>query len=206
MAAGEDLRHVSFKDVAWLQNFALTETTILDYFALSQFYERTCNNEVLRMQARYTDHPTSGDPSQQLHRMTGIEYGLMTSKPPNLFIIGKWQRHSPQRTALLACYYVLEGAIYMAPSVRDVLEGRLVSAAHHLREALSYGAGHVTFAPARRQYQATEVMGKDSGTGTTSNEHGDGDAGSTSFVDRQLVLQMERVMATADVTNTDQTV
>lgn len=189
--ASEDLRHVSFKDVAWLQNFALTEATVLDYFALSQFYERTCNNEVLRMQARYTDHPSSGDLLlQQLHRMTGIEYGLLASRPPGLFIIGKWQRHSPQRASLLACYYVLEGAIYMAPSVRDVLEGRLASAAHHLREALAYGARHVTYAPARRQYQVSRSGGDEGGGG-------DGP------VDHRLVAQMERVIAAVDVGSND---
>lgn len=199
MAGEEDLRHVSFRDVAWLQNFALTEATVLDYFALSQFYERTCNNEVLRMQARYTDdHPSGEDLIQQLHRMTGIEYGLLASKPPSLFIVGKWQRHSPQRASLLACYYIMEGAIYMAPSVRDVLEGRLVSAAHHLREALSYGASHITYAPACRQYQITRVPGS---TVDAHQEQGQGD--DEVPVDYKLMLQMEKVIAAVRISDTE---
>lgn len=51
-----ELAHVCFKDVAWLQHFPLTDDSVLDYFAMSQFYERTCNNEVLKMQARFTDN------------------------------------------------------------------------------------------------------------------------------------------------------
>lgn len=199
MAGEEDLRHVSFRDVAWLQNFALTEATILDYFALSQFYERTCNNEVLRMQARYTDdHPSGEDLLQQLHKMTGIEYGLLASKPPSLFIIGKWERHSPQRASLLACYYVMEGAIYMAPSVRDVLESRLASAAHHLRETLSYGATHIIYAPARRQYQVTNELDP---SATDQQEQGEDD--DSAAIDHKLILQMEKVIAAVKTSDTD---
>lgn len=53
----EDLEHVCFRDVAWLQSFPLTDESVLDYFAMSPFYDRTCNNEVLRMQARYVGQP-----------------------------------------------------------------------------------------------------------------------------------------------------
>lgn len=51
-----DLAAVCFRDVAWLQHFTLSEASVLEYFSMSQFYDRTCNNEVLLMQARFTDN------------------------------------------------------------------------------------------------------------------------------------------------------
>jgi mediator of RNA polymerase II transcription subunit 6 len=52
----DDLAHVCFRDVSWLQanGGALGRDNALEYFAQSQFYDRTCNNEVLKMQARFT--------------------------------------------------------------------------------------------------------------------------------------------------------
>lgn len=51
----ENLEHVCFRDVSWLQiNGGLRAEMVLEYFSLSQFYDRTCNNEVLKMQARFT--------------------------------------------------------------------------------------------------------------------------------------------------------
>ena len=50
-----DLSNTSFKDVIWLQKFPLIKETILDYFALSPFYDRSCNNEVLRMQTKFSN-------------------------------------------------------------------------------------------------------------------------------------------------------
>ncbi len=41
----EDLSHTCWRHDLWLASYPLTRTTILDYFALSPFYERSCNNE-----------------------------------------------------------------------------------------------------------------------------------------------------------------
>lgn len=58
--------------------------------------------------------------------MTGIEFAVLSSKPPSLFVIGKQQRHSPSKVSLLACYYVLNGSIYMAPDLLSLIDSRLV--------------------------------------------------------------------------------
>ena len=54
----EELAFVCFRDVAWLQACPLTADNVLEYFSLSQFYDRTCNNEVLKMQVSFTENTT----------------------------------------------------------------------------------------------------------------------------------------------------
>lgn len=54
-----DLSNTSFKDVIWLQRFPLSKVSVLDYFSLSPFYDRSCNNEVLKMQTKFTNVATS---------------------------------------------------------------------------------------------------------------------------------------------------
>lgn len=71
-----NLNYVSFKDVSWLQvctlflqhcsnllpsykAYGLDENNVLDYFSLSQFYDRSCNNQVIRMQWQFTGGPTA---------------------------------------------------------------------------------------------------------------------------------------------------
>lgn len=153
-----DLAHVCFRDVAWLQLFPLNKTTVLDYFAMSQFYERTCNNEVLKMQARFTDNEAL---FQQLHKMTGIEYAVLKSVSPNLFIIAKRTRVSPTQTKVLACYYVIDGSIYMAPNLYTVACSRLSASMHYLREAIAYGSSHVGYSPLQQRYLCDNELDTD---------------------------------------------
>lgn len=144
-----DLSHVCFRDVAWLQNIPLDDTSVMDYFAMSQFYDRTCNNEVLKMQARFTDNAAL---LSQLHKMTGVEYAVLSSQPPKLFIIAKQQRHSPEKTSILSLHYVLDGSIYMAPSVHGVIGSRVTLSLYYLNEALKYAKKFVSFDSTSCQY------------------------------------------------------
>ncbi len=58
------LAFVCFRDVSWLQCFELNASSALEYFSMSQFYDRTSNNEVLRMQSRFTDNQSLADQLQ----------------------------------------------------------------------------------------------------------------------------------------------
>ncbi|PJF19236.1 putative mediator complex subunit 6 [Paramicrosporidium saccamoebae] len=156
----EELAYVCFRDVAWLQAYPLTEASVLDYFSLSQFYERTCNNEVLKMQARYTDNAAL---LSQLHKMTGTEFAVVRSTPPKLFVIAKQQRHSSDKVSVLSVYYILNGSIFMAPSLYAVVGNRITASLHHLGEAIDYAKGFLSFDAAACQYvlpttQADSVM------------------------------------------------
>lgn len=63
--APEDPETVSFIDPVWLQQWGLGPENALDYFALSPFYDKSCNNEQCRMQGV--------DPREGLKNLTGLE-------------------------------------------------------------------------------------------------------------------------------------
>jgi mediator of RNA polymerase II transcription subunit 6 len=46
----EDLTDTSWRDDQWLQFYPLNSFTALDYFSMSPFFVRGCNNELARMQ------------------------------------------------------------------------------------------------------------------------------------------------------------
>lgn len=108
----------------------------MDYFATSQFYDQTCNNEQLRMQARFTSQQKPD--WSQLTQMTGVEYSLLESHPPRLFIIVKRLRSSPKQAVITAVYYVLEGTIFMAPTVNQIVASRTAASAHWMHKAMEY--------------------------------------------------------------------
>jgi hypothetical protein len=47
---GDDLSKTTWRDDQWLSFFPLNIFTALDYFSLSPFYDRSCNNELARAQ------------------------------------------------------------------------------------------------------------------------------------------------------------
>lgn len=121
VTAHVDDYNASFRDTVWLQSFPLTAQTVLHYFALSPFYDRSCNNERLKMQRLALD---------QLKNMRGVEYELLPNAakqaPQQLFIVRKQRRSSRTQVEPLAIYYVLDGTIYQAPNIHAMLTSRLV--------------------------------------------------------------------------------
>jgi len=120
----ESLLHVSWHNSQWNPNM-LSSATVLDYFANSSnpFYERNCNNEVLKMQRMSMD---------QLVNMKGTEYVVLHALEP-LFVIRKQIRHSPMQVSPLADYYIIGGTAYQAPDLCSVINSRVLSALDHLR-------------------------------------------------------------------------
>ena len=78
------------------------------------------------------------DPSF-LKKMTGLEYEVLPSPqaPPSLFVVRQLERTSPQFARSLRLFYILDGAIYLAPSLHSVLSKRLSKVAFHAQSALS---------------------------------------------------------------------
>ncbi|XP_009981662.1 PREDICTED: uncharacterized protein LOC104376736, partial [Tauraco erythrolophus] len=81
-----NLLGISWVDSSWIP--ILNNGSVLDYFSerSNPFYDRTCNNEVVKMQRMTLDH---------LNQMVGVEYILLHAQEPILFIIRKQQRQSP---------------------------------------------------------------------------------------------------------------
>lgn len=61
-------------------------------------------------------------------RFTGLEFVVAPSSRPqdDLFVIHKRQRASPTETTVVGAYYILNGNVYQAPSLFEVLNERVV--------------------------------------------------------------------------------
>lgn len=131
----EDKTDVVWIDRVWLSYFPLNEATALEYFSLSQFYDRSCNNEIIKMQRL--------DPALKA-TMEGIEYDLVPQSAPNLFVISKQRRAKgpTPSVSLLAIYYILNGNIYQAPTAHSVISSRVLQSLYHLRTAFDAMQAH----------------------------------------------------------------
>ncbi|CAH1109697.1 unnamed protein product [Psylliodes chrysocephalus] len=130
---------LSWQDSVWIP--ILNTTNVMEYFsqASNPFYDRTCNNEIVKMQRLNPE---------QLQNMTGLEYVLLHVQEPILYVIRKQHRHSPQQLTPLADYYIVAGVVHQAPDLASVLNSRLLSAVHHLQssfeESSSFAKYHAT--------------------------------------------------------------
>ncbi|GJJ09467.1 hypothetical protein Clacol_003690 [Clathrus columnatus] len=77
----------------------LTAQNVLDYFAISMFYDKQSNNQVLRMQTEFTGMPVENE-AEELRRFTGIEFAVVHEQAPNFFVIQKRERLSPDEASL----------------------------------------------------------------------------------------------------------
>lgn len=56
-----------------------------------------------------------------------MEYVLHEVQEPHLFVIRKQKREGPDKVSAQAAYYVLDGSIYQAPQLYNVIGSRVVS-------------------------------------------------------------------------------
>ena len=150
MAAHDNsLDHVTFKDVAWIQTFGLNHFNALDYFSTSQFYDRTCNNEQLKMQTKFNNLE---EMNMELARMVGTEYALVHFQEPVLYVIRKQMRFDQNSVVPVESYYIIEGSIFKAPSVYNVLTARMVNCLHRLGKVLECTQKNSGFDPSSQYH------------------------------------------------------
>lgn len=129
---------ISWHDTAWIQ--ALDACNVMDYFSerSNPFYDRTCNNEIVKMQRLSPD---------QLTNMTGLEYILLHAQEPILYVIRKQHRHSPTQVTPLTDYYILAGVVYQAPDLNSVFNSRMLTTVHYLQSAFEEASSFARYHP-----------------------------------------------------------
>ena len=151
----------SFVDPVFLANFGLSRVNVLDYFLLRLNPFRTSastSNEVLDMQGisigMFMQYGTNGFPmppqtaeeeySKALSRLQGEQYELMAPVNPEFYVmpsplytIRHVKRTNPTTVKVLGIYYVVEGVIYKAPSVRSLMKTNVARTLEGLSGACS---------------------------------------------------------------------
>ena len=149
----------SFVDPVFLARFGLSRQNVVEYFLhpLNPFRtSANTSNEVLGMQGidigRLQQFGTNGIPlppqaaeaelAQALARSTGEQYELLPPATTEgyaqispLYTIRHVLRTNPSTVKVLGIYYVLEGVIYKAPSVRALMKANVTRTAQGLLDA-----------------------------------------------------------------------
>ncbi|KAE8684298.1 Mediator of RNA polymerase II transcription subunit 6 [Hibiscus syriacus] len=131
---GTDMTGICFRDKLWLNTYPLDRNLGFDYFALSPFYDWTCNNEQLRMRSI---HPLD---ISQLSKMTWLEYMLSEVMEPQLLVFRKQKRDSAEKVTPMLAYYILDGSIYQAPQLCNVFAARVGRALYYISKAFTTAA------------------------------------------------------------------
>lgn len=119
-----------FHNPNFLASQPLTPHNILDYFATSPFYDKNCNNEILRMQCQFSEIDVAG----KLQTTIGFFY-TVEDNGNDMYIIAK-KAFDGKSTMLLQIYYSIHGYIYKAQINIAIMEARMIDALWHLNEAL----------------------------------------------------------------------
>uniref|UniRef100_A0A8C5JXM0 Mediator of RNA polymerase II transcription subunit 6 n=1 Tax=Jaculus jaculus TaxID=51337 RepID=A0A8C5JXM0_JACJA len=125
----DNLLGISWVDSSWIP--ILNSGSVLDYFSerSNPFYDRTCNNEVVKMQRLTLEH---------LNQMVAIEYILLHQ-----------QRQSPAQVIPLADYYIIAGVIYQAPDLGSVINSRVLTAVHGIQSAFEEAMSYCRYHPSK---------------------------------------------------------
>ncbi|ORX52589.1 MED6-domain-containing protein [Piromyces finnis] len=151
----QELTTVCFRDPQWLALNPLLIENVIEYFSYSQFYDKTCNNETIKMQSRFNQFDLA-EMNKGLHDMTGIEYEVTLSMPPQLFVIAKQNRKSPTSASPIQYYYVINGTIYQAPNAYMLFANRIITSLHLINISFKEAFKSVRFDPDKGYWWSTD--------------------------------------------------
>ncbi|KAK9476993.1 MED6 mediator subfamily complex component-domain-containing protein [Lipomyces japonicus] len=144
------LDELQWRAPEWIQMFGLRTDNVLEYFSQSPFYDRSSNNQVLKMQSQFNGSLSlPQDLSLALSTMRGVEFIIAMANPASaLWLIRKQDRISSTETTPLATYFVINENIYMAPNVYSIVSSRMLATVCELRSALVLATDNLpNFAP-----------------------------------------------------------
>lgn len=121
---------ICFFDQNFIARQPLTPQNVIEYFSSSQFYDRICLNEILKMQSQFANI----DISDKITKVVGIYYSLEFSAD-NLFVIAK-KDNNGHKTVIIRMYYCISGYIYCAPTMKSVSDCRAIECLFHLNSAI----------------------------------------------------------------------
>lgn len=147
--ATEPLDEIQWKSPEWIQQFGLHTGNVLDYFAESPFYDRTSNNQVLRMQFQFQQIPPNVHPQRYLQskltEMVGVEFVIAYVREPDFWIVRKQRRINSTDTVTEQDYYIIGANVYQAPRVYDILASRMLLTTLSMKRAIDVTNDMSTF-------------------------------------------------------------
>jgi len=151
----QELTTVCFRDPQWLALNPLLMENVIEYFSYSQFYDKTCNNETIKMQSRFNQFETV-EMNKGLRDMTGIEYEVTLAMPPQLFVIVKQNRKSETKVSPVQYYYIINGTIYQAPNAYMLFANRIMTSLHLINISFKEAFKSVRFDPDKGYWWSTD--------------------------------------------------
>lgn len=129
------LDEIQWKSPEWIQQFGLHTGNVLDYFTELPFFDRTSNNQVLKMQFQFQPVPNY-NLQNKLSEMVGVEFIIAFIKEPNFWIIRKQQRINPSTVIPKQDYYIIGANIYQSPRIHDILSSRLLASVLSMKNSI----------------------------------------------------------------------
>jgi len=123
---------------------------VLDYFAMSPFWDRQSNNQVLSMQTQFNDLRQAESTEEALRKMTGVEFAVVHEQPP-VYVIQKQYRRgpSPNDVTPISTYYITGANVYQSPTVYSVIANRLLTSLFHVNSAFQDAQSMMEYFPAK---------------------------------------------------------
>lgn len=138
--SAEALDEIQWKSPEWIQQFGLHTSNVLDYFSELPFYDRTSNNQVLRMQFQFQQIPPNVHPQKYLQdkltEMVGTEFVIAFAREPDFWVVRRQHRLDPQTTITENDYYIIGANVYQSPLIYDVLLARLLLSVLYMKNCL----------------------------------------------------------------------